>query len=125
MWSCLSFSLCRSFFQSVCTLGYCLVPLTIALIVSRILLIFAGTTFKLMFTIKVIVVSASLVWSVWGECWRCDHATKSLSRVPHFAASLGFLSNYLPADRKALAIYPIVLFYFSIGLLILSQHNAF
>ncbi|KAL5510336.1 hypothetical protein EMCRGX_G005865 [Ephydatia muelleri] len=94
-----------SFFQSVCTLGYCLVPLTISLIVSRILLIFAGTTFKLMFIIKVVIVSASLVWSVW--------------------ASLGFLSNYLPADRKALAIYPIVLFYFSISLLILSQHNAF
>ena len=58
----------RSFFQSVCTLGYCLVPLTISLIISRILLIFASITFRLVFTLKVVIVSTSLVWSVWGEC---------------------------------------------------------
>ena len=40
-------------------------------------------------------------------------------------ASLGFLSDYLPEDRKALAIYPIVLFYFGISCLILTQNTPF
>ena len=40
-------------------------------------------------------------------------------------ASLGFLSDYLPADRKALAVYPILLFYFGISCLILAQKNGF
>ena len=41
------------------------------------------------------------------------------------SASLGFLSDYLPEDRKALAIYPIVLFYFGISCLILTQNTPF
>ena len=39
-------------------------------------------------------------------------------------ASLGFLSDYLAADRKALAIYPIVLFYLSISCLIATQKSG-
>ena len=44
--------------------------------------------------------------------------------VYFFLASTGFLADYLPSDRKALAIYPILLFYFAISCLILAQTNG-
>ncbi len=41
------------------------------------------------------------------------------------AAPLGFLSDYLPKDRKILAVYPIALFYVAFAFLILAQNHAF
>lgn len=37
-----------------------------------------------------------------------------------YAAVLGFLNEYLPSDRKGLAVYPIFLFYCAITALILA-----
>ncbi|XP_064397001.1 protein YIPF6 homolog [Halichondria panicea] len=91
-----------SFFQSVCTIGYCLLPLATALILSRLLLIYS-TQGSLIFFVRLAIIVAAVFWSSW--------------------ASLGFLADYLPSDRKALAIYPILLFYFCIGFLILAQNK--
>ncbi|CAH0391169.1 unnamed protein product [Bemisia tabaci] len=90
-----------SFLQSVCILGYCLLPLAIALIACRCLVfLFSPSTF-LFFT--------SLCISMSGFLW----ATY---------ASLLFLGNSQPDGKKALAVYPIFLFYFVIAWLVLASN---
>ena len=56
-----------SFFQSVCTLGYCLLPLTIAVAVSRLLLTLPVPS-SAVFIIRLVIVGVALFWSVWGKC---------------------------------------------------------
>jgi hypothetical protein len=79
-----------SFFQSVCVLGYCLAPLNIASICAR-------SWGNLIF--RVVVTSVGYVW-----------ATR---------ASVGFMAQLVPEDRRFLGVYPVVLFYFVIGWMIL------
>lgn len=55
----------RSFFQSVCVLGYCLLPTTIALIVCKIILLFEQTTY--LFIIRFIVVIIGFSWATYGN----------------------------------------------------------
>lgn len=55
-----------SFFQSVCTLGYCLLPLVCSLIVSRILLSLSAVHVTIFFC-RLAVIMFALVWSLWGE----------------------------------------------------------
>jgi len=56
----------RSFFQSVCVLGYCLLPTTIALIVCRIILLMNPST--LLFVIRFIVTMVGFGWATFGKC---------------------------------------------------------
>ena len=56
----------RSFFQSVCTLGYCLLPLVFSLVVSRILLSLSAVHVTIFFC-RLAVIMFALVWSLWGE----------------------------------------------------------
>eukprot|EP00123_Amoebidium_parasiticum_P000593 comp11436_c0_seq1/m.5850 comp11436_c0_seq1/g.5850 ORF comp11436_c0_seq1/g.5850 comp11436_c0_seq1/m.5850 type:complete len:213 (-) comp11436_c0_seq1:547-1185(-) len=86
-----------SFFQSLCALGYCVLPLVLAAIVNTILSV-AGVNFWLLHAIAVIVACA---WAIY--------------------ASLGFLSDSQPPRRKPLAVYPIVLFYIVISWMVLIQ----
>eukprot|EP01103_Thecamoeba_quadrilineata_P001417 TRINITY_DN11269_c0_g1_i1.p1 TRINITY_DN11269_c0_g1~~TRINITY_DN11269_c0_g1_i1.p1 ORF type:complete len:201 (-),score=30.87 TRINITY_DN11269_c0_g1_i1:102-704(-) len=79
-----------SFFQSICVLGYCIFPLNIA----SLFLFFWGEIFY-----KLIVVVFFFVWST--------------------LAALRFLSEMVPPGRKALALYPIILFYFVLSWLLL------
>merc|ERR1711974_524146 len=73
-----------SFFQSVCVLGYCLLPLVLSLILCRVVLLaFACSTF----------------------------------------ASMMFLGDCNPATRRALAVYPMFLFYLVVGWMVIS-HSA-
>ncbi|KAA0156580.1 hypothetical protein FNF27_01280 [Cafeteria roenbergensis] len=71
-----------SFFQSVCVLGYCLFPLVIAAVAG--LLIRNGV-------VRSVLVVAGWVW-----------ATR---------ASVVFMQSLLPPSKRALAIYPVGLFY--------------
>ena len=79
-----------SFFQSDCVLGYCIFPLNLASIVCLL----GG---HIMW--RVFVVAVCFFWST--------------------GASLGFMGELVPPNRKALAVYPLFLFYTSIGWLIL------
>mmetsp|Transcript_7510 Transcript_7510/g.12757 ORF Transcript_7510/g.12757 Transcript_7510/m.12757 type:complete len:203 (+) Transcript_7510:94-702(+) len=79
-----------SFFQSVCVLGYCIFPLNIA---SLICLVGGHIIWRM------IVVAICFLWST--------------------TASLGFMGELVPPNRKALAVYPLFLFYIAIGWLIL------
>jgi len=91
-----------SFFQSVCVLGYCVLPLTLALIACKILLAISDVSTTI-FAIRCAVVVASLVWSCF--------------------ASLAFLGDTQPHNRKPLAVYPICLFYLFISWMVVS-HNG-
>lgn len=88
-----------SFFQSVCVLGYCLLPTTIALISCRFILLFQQTT--LLFIVRFMITMTGFAWATY--------------------ASIIFLGDSQPVDRKALAVYPIFLFYFVISWLVLSH----
>lgn len=79
-----------SFFQSVCVLGYCIFPLNLASIVCLV----GGPIVW-----RVFVVAVCFFWST--------------------GASLGFMGELVPPNRKALAVYPLFLFYTAIGWLIL------
>jgi len=90
-----------SFFQSVCVLGYCLLPLGMALAICRIVLM-AGSQTTVLFILRCISVLIGFVWSVY--------------------AAMQFLGDCQPPKRKALAAYPMGLFYFVISWLVVS-HN--
>ena len=83
-----------SFLQSVCVLGYCIAPLTLASLVTRIV---PGSLMHRI--VPWVVVAVALVW-----CCK---------------ASVGFMSVLVPTEKRALAVYPVLLFYFSIAWLIL------
>merc|ERR1711971_970776 len=74
-----------SFFQSVCVLGYCIFPLNLASIFCLIVHNQIA---------RVIVVSVLFLWAL--------------------KASVGFMHQLVPADRKALGVYPVFLFYFAL-----------
>ncbi|XP_011148117.1 protein YIPF6 isoform X1 [Harpegnathos saltator] len=88
-----------SFFQSVCVLGYCLLPTAIALIICRIILMVQQTT--LLFIIRFVITVIGFLWATY--------------------ASMAFLGDSQPVGRKALAVYPIFLFYLVISWLVISH----
>ncbi|CAL1283607.1 unnamed protein product [Larinioides sclopetarius] len=89
-----------SFFQSVCVLGYCLLAPSIALLVCLFLdLIFNYSLF--LFIVKFLIVTAGFVWAIIG--------------------ATVFLGDSQPPKRKALAVYPIFLFYFVVSWMVLSK----
>lgn len=81
-----------SFFHSVCLLGYCLFPLNL----SAIILAFIGNINGF---INLVVVLAGLGWSTYS--------------------SIGFMAGLVPASRKSLAEYPVLLFYLFLAWFIL------
>lgn len=86
-----------SFFQSVCVLGYCLLPQSISLLICAFLSsIFHYSVF--LFVVKNIFAFGGLLWAIWG--------------------AYSFLCNCVPAKKQGLALLPIFLFYFFIFVLI-------
>lgn len=90
-----------SFFQSVCVLGYCLLPLTVSLIVCRLVLYFGQTT--ALFLVRGATVLVGFAWANY--------------------ASMQFLGDCQPPRRKLLAAYPMFLFYFLISWMVISHSN--
>lgn len=89
-----------SFFQSVCVLGYCLLAPSIALLVCLLFdLVFNYSL--LLFILKFLIVTAGFVWAIIG--------------------ATVFLGDSQLPKRKALAVYPIFLFYFVVSWMILSK----
>jgi len=87
-----------SFFQSVCVLGYCIAPLVGALLFCWLVLFADQNGF--LFFLRFIVTAVAFGWS---------------SR-----AAMCFIGDTAPADRRALAVYPMVLFYFIISWLVVT-----
>lgn len=84
-----------SFFQSVCVCGYCIFPLVISSIV---------TLFVPWIVIRAPIVGVAYFWSVY--------------------ASSGFLTDTHLENRRALAVYPVFLFYFVITWMILISKSV-
>ena len=85
-----------SFLQTVCVLGYCILPLTIAAIGGWVAnRLFEGLINMLL---KIGALSIGLLWS-----------TK---------ASVGFMSEVVAPEKKTLAVYPVWLLYASISWII-------
>jgi len=83
-----------SFLHSVCVLGYCLCPLPLASILCHFLP-------DQPFVIRLVVVSVAFLW-----------ATR---------ASVSFMGPIVPTERRALAVFPLVLFYFTIAWMVYLQ----
>ncbi|KAK9697128.1 hypothetical protein RND81_08G016700 [Saponaria officinalis] len=79
------------FFQSLSLLGYCLFPLVVGAFICML---------KDNAVLKVVVVCVTLAWSSW-------------SAYP-------FMSSAVNPRRKALALYPVLLMYVSVGFLIIA-----
>lgn len=79
------------FFQSLSLLGYCLFPLDVGALICML---------KDNVILKVVVVCVALAWSSW--------------------AAYPFMSTAVNPRRKALALYPVVLMYVSVGFLIIA-----
>ncbi|KAF9963517.1 hypothetical protein BGZ70_007370 [Mortierella alpina] len=79
-----------SFFQSVCVIGYCLFPLV---------LVSVATIVVPSIYIRLPLCGVAFAWATW--------------------ASIGFLSDSNLANRRALGVYPLFLFYFIIAWMIL------
>ncbi|KAK8399913.1 hypothetical protein O3P69_002952 [Scylla paramamosain] len=91
-----------SFFQSVCVLGYCLLPSCLSLILCRLILIAHQN--RILFLLRFIVTCIGFAWATF--------------------AAMVFLGDSQPSSRKSLAVYPIFLFYFIISWLIISHSNV-
>ncbi|KAJ3235001.1 Yip1 member 6 [Chytriomyces hyalinus] len=85
-----------SIFQTICVLGYCIFPLVLASIVCLLVSSIIA---------RAVIVAASFGWSI--------------------VASMGFLNDVNLGNRKALAVYPMCLFYFIIGWMILISRSIF
>ncbi|KAM3394982.1 protein YIP4b [Capsicum galapagoense] len=79
------------FFQSFSLLGYCLFPLDVGAFICML---------KDNVVLKVVVVCVALAWSSW--------------------AAYPLMSTAVNPRRKALALYPVVLMYVSVGFLIIA-----
>lgn len=94
-----------SIFQSICVLGYCLLPLVLVSLVSSLIILIIGIKSFVMFTVHFALVAVAFAWSVFAST--AFLAAETINLV----------------DRKALAIYPIFLFYFVISWLIILHTN--
>jgi len=90
-----------SIFQSICVLGYCLFPLAISLLVCRVLLFFSEGTLVLI--LRMVSVLVGFVWSTF--------------------ASMQFLGDCSPKEKKIMSTYPMMLFYLVISWIIISHSN--
>lgn len=94
-----------SFFQSICVLGYCLLPLVIVAILNDLILFITGNASVISFGFRFLLIVLSCFWSVFASTAFLAADTINLT------------------DRKALATYPVFLFYFVISWLIILHTN--
>ncbi len=76
---------CRSFFQSVCVVGYCIFPITIA----AILCFFVGR-FVNSLIFRSVITAVTFAWSTFGMCFRSDtvFTLRDYSRFSQFFPKL-------------------------------------
>nr|CAB3267828.1 protein YIPF6-like [Phallusia mammillata] len=106
-----------SFFQSVCVLGYCILPLVVAMIICWFLVkIFEQSI--VFVVIRIILVAAAYGWSIFGPCL-ITHL-QCMIPITVVTASVAFLGDSQPKGRKALAVFPICLFYFILAWMVVT-----
>ncbi|CAJ1932002.1 unnamed protein product [Cylindrotheca closterium] len=86
-----------SFFQSVCVLGYCVFPMTLAAVVVDLFKMIPLGAFSTLVELAVLVVA--FLWST--------------------RASSVFIGQYIAAPRRVLAVFPVLFFYTFLAWMIL------
>lgn len=87
-----------SFFQSVCLLGYCIFPILLSALACVAFNSFIRPSLAVVLRFSIVVFA--LLWSLW--------------------ASSSFMTDArFPDGRKALALYPVLLFYLSLAWIVL------
>ncbi|RMC22103.1 hypothetical protein DUI87_02976 [Hirundo rustica rustica] len=116
-----------SFFQSLCVLGYCVMPLTVAMLVCRLVLLAGAGTVS--FIIRLVVVGghvqAGPPWCrsslQFAPCsGGCEGSAAPAPRALCLRSIHGVPGGQPAPNRKALVVYPIFLFYFVISWMILT-----
>jgi protein YIPF6 len=109
-----------SFFQSVCILGYCVFPLTLAAILCVVL----------SFLINQVSVSAYYMKYSSLPSFPCSHICSQLivkaivvgiGFVWSTKASVVFMGQVISEERRTLAVYPVFFFYTFISWMIMVQ----
>lgn len=94
----------RSFFQSVCVLGYCLTPLAVSLIVCRAILVVNQTNFT--FFLRLVTSTGGFAWATYGE--------KSKNSRRDCKINLNFFqpqsSSWATANRQTEKLSPFIQF---------------
>ncbi|CAD5208610.1 unnamed protein product [Bursaphelenchus xylophilus] len=88
-----------SFFQSLCVIGYCLLPSVFASIACHMLHMESAK--RLSMFLRLLASACGFGWSTY--------------------ASTAFLASAQPERRKILAMYPVILFYFVVSWLVFSN----
>ena len=113
-----SFMMVRSFFQSICVLGYCVFPLVIATLLCFLTRMVSGHVI-----LRLVIVSVGFVWSTRGNFIICFFRRLLIINISFnlLIASVVFMSQLVPPKKKALTVYPVLLFYIFISWMILIQ----
>ena len=91
-----------SFFQSVAILGYCILPVFLAMFITKL---FEFIQVKER-TINIILIIVGIFWSI-------------LCNSIFIAASRAFIAVNVPDNRKFVAVFPITIFYTFIGVILI------
>ncbi|XP_054160901.1 protein YIPF6-like [Oppia nitens] len=90
-------------FQLLCVFGYCLAPPCLGVILLKVVSLLTGLAVRELFYQKLVVgIALGFVW-------------------PTFC-SVRIIGKYISSDKKALAIYPIALFYFVLSWALITTH---
>ncbi|PAA55603.1 hypothetical protein BOX15_Mlig029922g4 [Macrostomum lignano] len=109
------------FLQSVCVLGYCVLPLLLALIFSQLaVLVIPSGAFLVSFILRCLFTAASLVWSVYSASVAFLPVAESATAAAEADAASNPQQRVLFANRRFLVAYPIGLFYIVLAWLVLS-----
>ncbi|CDW58092.1 protein YIPF6, partial [Trichuris trichiura] len=87
-----------SIFQTLCILGYCLLPLAIDVLICKLVSVSEGGIISLL--VRLLTTICTVAWAQY--------------------AATTFLSGSYPEKRKGLALYPVCFFYVVVAWLILS-----
>mmetsp|Transcript_6089 Transcript_6089/g.10955 ORF Transcript_6089/g.10955 Transcript_6089/m.10955 type:complete len:232 (-) Transcript_6089:57-752(-) len=93
-----------SFFQTVCLLGYCIVPLLLASILCLIFNKFLSSALAVVLRFSMVMVA--VIWSI-------------------VAAGTFMTDAEIPDGKLGLALYPVMLFYLSLGWMILMAFQQY
>jgi hypothetical protein len=90
----------RSFFQSLCVLGYCIFPLVLAAVMAA---------FVRILWIRAPVAIGAWAWSVWGEWASSNHQANRCDEPSLEIAAMNFFDGTkIEEQRVLLAVYPIL-----------------
>ncbi|VDL80127.1 unnamed protein product [Nippostrongylus brasiliensis] len=100
-----------SFFQSLCVIGYCLLPPFVAALVCSTVL------HGKLFVLRLGLTAVGFCWSTYAIIYDLAFCRTNSANV---AAAMGFLAGCQPEKKRFLVLYPIFLFYFVVSWMIIS-----